>query len=283
MKNRKGITKAFKHDMCAGIFGNIPKFVPIVLFCLFVCAAFFQESLELTGKVPSFADYCLYLFKGMTPYNPNSNEPFTVPYIWLFFNLYIAYLIGNYPQTDLSGMGVYVLMRLHNRKYWWFGKCLWNLVTVAIFYSVIFFSAFLFSSCTGGLSMSASQEIQLTLSGLRIDAFAHNSWICYAFVLPVATSMAVSMFQMSLSFLTHPIISFICILAMYIVSAYYLRFPFGNYFMLLRSAPIVGPDGYSFWGALLSDAVLFALSGFFGMIYFQRYTVLEMLQGVNND
>lgn len=282
MKNRKDIAKAFKHDMCAGIFGNMPKFVPVVLFCLFVCAVFLQESLDLTGKVPSFADYCLYLFKGMTPYTPNSNEPFRVPYIWLFFNLYIAYLIGNYPQADLSGMGMQILMRLHNRKNWWLGKCLWNFATVGIFYFLVFFSVFLLSACTGGLSVAADHEIQRTLSGLPIEAFVNNSWIYYVFVLPMVTSMAVSMFQMVLSFLTHPIISFICILAMYIVSAYYLWFPFGNYSMLLRSAPILDLSGYSFWGALLSDAVLLALSGLLGMVYFQKYTILGTIQGAND-
>lgn len=128
--------------------------------------------------------------------------------------------------------------------------------------------------------MIADYELQLVFSGLNTQVFEQNSWIYYVFVLPAVTSMAVSVFQMVLSFWIKPVISYICILAMYVFSAYYIWFPFGNYSMLLRSLPALGDAGYTVFSAVLSDAVLLALSVSFGLIYFKKYTILGKVQGI---
>lgn len=279
----KNLVGAFRHDLAAGILGQKFKFIPVALFCFFVCTAFCRESIELTGITPSFLEYCLYLFKGMEPYDPESNEPFRVPYIWLFFHLYMAYLIGNYPQRDLSGVGAQILMRLQSRKIWWVSKCLWNLTSVLIYYFLIFSVVFLFSLCSGSLSVTTNAEIQNMLTGVNAAAFSRRSLICYVFLLPILTSMAVSMFQMVLSFLIRPVFSFVCIVMLYIISAYYFWFPYGNYTMLLRSAPVLGTDGYAFSEALIAGAVLLVLSVGVGAVYFSHYPILGTLQGAKDD
>lgn len=282
LKKTNFTAKKIKQDIQYGIVKRFIKFLPFFFFCLAVSILFYQNAVQLTESVPTFTDHLLYLFKGMPVRQTESHEPFKVPYIWLFFNLYIAYLIGNYPQNELKGIGTSLLLRLQSRKIWWLSKCVWNVLTVSICYFLIFLSVFSICLFTGGLSLSATPQIQQIFSQIQLSHASEHALLLYVIFLPILTSIAVSLFQMSFSFIVSPLFSYVCIITMYILSAYYAKLPFGNFSMLLRSR-LFYAQGYGLSTALLFDGGLIILSVIIGFWRFKKYNILNKSDGVKDD
>ena len=67
-----------------------------------------------------------------------------------FIQLYLAVVVGVYPVKDLHMAGQQILLKSGNRKAWWFGKVIWNILSVLGFYLVLYLSVTAVSIVTGG-------------------------------------------------------------------------------------------------------------------------------------
>lgn len=261
-----------KHDLTVGILYQWEKYLPAVLIFLFICA---DLRLKAQGHAISYADYLIHAFQGMEVYIPSPDKKFDIPVIWLAMNLYAAFLIGDYPLKDILGFGQQILIRSNHRGQWWFSKCIWNLCSMLLFYGIGHLAIFLFTlfSCAGTFSMVPT-EVTATLSNMDISRLTGHTWIGFVFVMPLLTSAALSLLQMTLEFVTKPIFSYAVIVCILVLSGYFFTpFFIGNGSMLLRSEFVL-ENGIPFTQGVLLAILLIGLTIATGYLLFSRYDVL---------
>lgn len=248
-KGRGSFYKLIKHDLLIGIFYAKLKYVPVFLIFIFLCAHFqnmadISFSHGITSSYPSFSDYLIDIFKGMEIYQ--KNKPFEIPVSWLMINIYIAYLVSFYPFQDLNGYGQQIILHSKNRKQWWLSKCIWNISTVLTFYLIGYLVIFLFLLFSGNFSLPRNKDINLLISNVNTANLQLESVILIGFILPIITSIAISLFQLSLAMFCKPILSCIIIISLLVVSAYSTSpLLLGNYLMILRNNLISLNNGVS--------------------------------------
>lgn len=235
-------------------------------------ANIYIQRYHIAGEI-SCIDCLLYMLKGMKEYT--HTNPFDIPPNFLLLNLLLGILIGYYPVKDLHGMGLQMMVKSKKRIYWWCSKCIWNIVTVICYYAAIYMGILsmgvLFrTQITGGMHAELINKIL----GMEISADKEAVILIYLVILPIVTSIAISMFQMFLSFLLHPILSYIIIVIIYIFSAFYMRwFMPGNFLMFYRNC-MINPNGIHFTPSILVDMFLFTFSIVAGYFYFRNIDIL---------
>ncbi|WP_071396579.1 hypothetical protein [Bacillus tuaregi] len=277
-KRRGSFYTQIKHDLLIGILHEKLRYVPVFLIFIFSCV-YFQNmvdrgaSHEITSSIPSYSDYIIQIFKGMEIYQ--ENRPFEIPVTWLLINIYIVYLVSYYPFQDLNGYGQLIILHSKNRKQWWLSKCIWNISTVLTFYLIGYIVVFLFTLLSGDIAFQRNEDINLLVSRVNTANFQPESLLIIGFILPIITSIAISLFQMTLTLFCRPIFSCIIVITLLVASAY-SSFPLliGNYLMILRNNMIsLGEGVYATIGILLS----ISLSIFSILIGFVRFRNLDIL------
>ena len=227
----------------------------------------------------TITDIFMNFFKGMKPYDPNSNSQFDMPTAYILLNVLLAFIIGNYPMNDLLGFGKNVLVRSRDRASWWISKCIWNVISVIVFYSILFIIILITCAVFGKLSFEPTVSICSKITGIDITqktTYVDIGMLLFTlYCIPIVTSLALSMFQMTMAFITSPIISYTFIIAILVGGAFYDN-PFvpGNYFMLIRNE-ILLKGGYHTFAAIFEDCVIFIVSVLVGYIYFKKFDIIE--------
>lgn len=227
----------------------------------------------------SFGDCLVYLFQGMKEYIPSPNTPFEVPIPFLLMNLVLAIFIGNYAVKDIRGFGKLKLVRCRRRGEWWFCKCLWNVVTVLLYYAALYTGVGLMClfNCRmldkGALFGTHQNILQRFLSTDTPQLLGNKELLIMTVVLPLLTAIAMSLFQMAMEFLVSPAISFVVIIAVYTFSAYYMSWFFpGNFMMVYRYAQ-VNSGGIHLGLSIFVDALIAVAAVIVGYWYFRKYDI----------
>lgn len=277
--------KLLSYDIVNGIVYRYKKYLIVVLvffvFCidLFRTISSYYAHSDAVKPAITMADYVFYIFKGMKEYIPAGNEPFKFPAIWIIVQLLPAHITLDYPYNDLESFGQHVLIRTGGRTFWWLSKCVWNMLSVIIFYFTAYATIILFcifakipisfeiTSDTGFLSTIMEVEHPLTASPGEV--------IVALFLLPPLISLGLCLTQMTLSLFFRPLYSF-GITASILLSSAYLVSPFlvGNYSMVMRNS-IMMEGGVNTGGGIIAASIMVVLSIFIGSIYFNRYDILK--------
>ncbi len=261
-----------KHDLMVGIGYSWKKFIPIIMIMILACAQFYQETqlyLEATHQdlSLSMADYLVDVFKGMEIYIPSKDDPFQIPAIWLLLNVYLAYLVASYPAKDMASFGQQIMIRSQSRRKWWLSKCLWNIITVLVFYSLIFATIFVFSLLTGEVTLVMHNEINEQVSEITTSHFTTGKLLEVVGVLTILTSMALSLLEMLLSFLIKAVYSFTIIVVVLSISAFYCHpLLIGNYLMIMRNNFIISNQGVDSAQGMVISLLIILLSTTIGYI-----------------
>ena len=272
MRNRT-LNKCVRYDLRVGLKGNILKYL-LALFVFAFAAVMFFQSARMAGGSGSALDCLIYFYRGMQVYIPTGENPFPIPVVWLMLQLVVSFLILSYPTQDLESYGMQFLVRTRKRGVWWISKSIWNILSVALFYLIGIFVAFIFSILLGDGSFAFHQEITLFVSEFSSSA-GYAQTLAVVLILPFLTSAAMAAFQMMLNFVLRPVYGYMIVTAIFLASAYY-NTPFlpGNYSMLLRSE-IALAGGVDTLYAVLADVAVLCASFFIGLIYFRRYDILQ--------
>lgn len=235
-------------------------------------------------RAASFGDCFAYIFRGMQEYIPNQHQPFEVPVLFLLINILLAVLIGGYAAGELHGTGLNKLVRCRRRSDWWICKCIWNVISVLGYYAALIAgavtAAFVDSVKPGGAAffsgIAPHKEVVVKLLFCEIpDKLNDKMLCCMVFVLPVLTSMAVSLFQMTIEFILQPWVSFMVLMANCVFSAFFMKGCWlGNYMMLYRMKP-VNANGVDWQTGILINLLVIAASITAGVFLFGRYDVLN--------
>ena len=264
------------YDWSRGILHRWPVFLASALIFGFAglqcCDSY--ATLRMSGEItalPSFLDAWIYAFKGMAVFNPLSNQPFNIPALWLLIEIFIAYMVSSYPYTDLDGVGLQVLVRSQKRWHWWFGKCIWNISSIVLFYAIGAISLLLVVLLKGGGGLTLHPEI-LDIWEMQMQSPA-GSWKIMVFLLPLLMSLALSMLQMAAMFFVKPMMSFAAVVAVLVCSAFFnTPFLIGNHAMIMRYA-LFTPGGIEPLPAIAIDTGLFLAALLVGKLRFDRYDI----------
>lgn len=226
----------------------------------------------------TFLECAMYLYKGGKYLLPEQLETeYTIPAIWLLVQIVIGYLVGSYPTEDIHTYGQQVLIRSRSRNNWWFSKCVWNVVTVMYIYIALNL-AMLVTCAICGIELSFSYKNEV-FTGYVLEMYpctgAMRDVIVMVFVMPVVVSISSSLLQMTLTLITSPIVGFIVIQIMAIMSTMVMHpFLFHN-FSALAHSNIASPTNFSIEKGLIASAIVVGISVVSGKIYFDKYNVLS--------
>lgn len=263
------------NDLRHGIMGQWKKYGVACAVMVLICFQYLPilDFIRSTGSDPvSFGDFLFFVFKGMAIIDPNDMS-LDINVFWLVYNFLIAFIVSYYPFKDLNGYGQQILMRSQKRSFWWLGKCIWTLSSVFVYYLLTYLVISVFVLFSGGsLSIFPQYSIQSAdMPGLQNigDVFL------IGIVMPILTSVCLSLLQLLLSLILKPVLSIIIILAIMTFSIFICAdWSIGNYTMIARSSYMV-ENGVDPANGLIIVVTLSVLSVIAGVFLFRRKDIFS--------
>jgi len=259
----------FKYDFKVGLLRDFYKYFVIAFIVLFACVDFYLKTNSIENIV--FSDYIFHIFRGMKPYIKGESE-FEIPILWFTVNLYLAYIIGKYPKEDLYKCGINVILKSRTRNKWWLSKTIWCVLSVIIYYIVIYITMIIF--CVFAKVDFVLQIHKNKTSFLLLFSDKENINLYAMFFLPIICSISISLFQLTIIFFTDVVYGFVSVAIVLISSAYmYTPALVGNISMIER-CEYFQYDGISVKLSYFICTVLAAVSIIIGGKYFKKYDIL---------
>ena len=289
ISNVRVILKQVKQDLMQSISMEYIRYILAFIIILLLISEFcFKVHMySLVGKLSSYSfsvgDIFLNMFKGIKEFNPRDGNTFEMPTNYIFINMFLAFIVGNYPVKDLHGFGKNVLVRSKSRSLWWLSKCAWNVMIVFLFYAFMYGFSLAIGIVSDNVNINPTIDISKAMAYMNIEQtplhMQISACIIGLIILPICTSMALSMMQMTLTFITTPIISYLIIVTILVASAFYKsQFLIGNYFMMIRNGSYI-TNGINSVQGLIIDGIIFFISLTIGYLYFNRYDVMNGNEG----
>ncbi|HAR86331.1 MAG TPA: hypothetical protein DCR69_11430 [Clostridium sp.] len=284
-ENKSSFLMQIKHDYYMGTIKGWKKYAVVLIIFILLCANF-QRGLIISREYdnfkekPTFGNYIIDLYKGVDISNRVDNkEKIEIPPGWVLLNIFLSIVVGYYPLNDLKEYGTQILIRSKKRWQWWLSKCLWIMGNVLIFYAIGYIVIAMFSLINGELSLIPNHKVSLAVLKLDTSSLAAKEVFSACLILPIVTSVALSLMQLTIAMFSNSIYSNIFIISLLIVSMYYCSpILMGNYLMLLRNSLMVGIKGIeTSTGIILSMAISF-ISITLGIFKFKTYDII----GKNN-
>jgi len=274
-----------KHDYYMGTIKGWKKYAVVLIIFILLCANF-QRGLIISREYdnlkekPTFGNYIFDIYKGVDISNRVDNkEKIEMPPGWILLNIFLSVVIGYYPLNDLREYGAQILIRSKKRWQWCISKCIWIIGNVLIFYAIGYIVIAIFSLVNGGLSLTPNHNVNLAVLKLDTSSLTAKQVFSVGIILPIVTSMALSLMQLTIAMFSNSIFSNIFIISLLIASIYYCNpILMGNYLMMLRNSIMVGVKGIdTSTGIILSMAISF-VSIALEILKFRTYDII----GKNN-
>lgn len=266
---RRGI---IKYDLCQGLRANMWKFLAGTV-PFFGVVMIVQERSVLFSAEPSFFEYFIYLFKGIRNYTPIPGQQFEVPILWMIVQVSMALIVYDYPVVNLEKYGIQTIIRAKSRALWWFSKCIWVVASVVLYYAVGILIILGACMLTGKISFIADQEWNMVMNELDVSLITHEQLWLICIYIPLMSSIALSLLQLTGSFVLSPVYSFLLLLSYIVISVYYNHSCFmGANSMILRSE-FAMPGGNTLSGIVITNIIVMCAAAFGGYIYFRRHDI----------
>ena len=269
MASRHEFQIYLRHDLKRGLGGRWIYFLVATALFALVCGQLCQRHHQLLAAgdlaaayavepALSLGDYWCYLFRGTDIFVPGDTD-FRVNMLWVVIQVYLAFMVAQYPFEDLAGYGQQLLLRAQKRTSWWLSKCVWITASVAVFYIVAMATILVFGVVSGAaISLEPHVGVQVYFSNMDVRHAGIGLWLT-AVLLPFTASLSLSLVQMALSLLTRPLIGLVAVAAALAGAIFYnAEWLTGNYLMLLRVSLVDGPGLRSATGFLLSGVLIVA-------------------------
>lgn len=165
-----------------------------------------------------------------------ANGEVSIPIVFMGLMIIVASMVGYYPFDDIYGYGKQVFIRVDNKRKWWISKCVWTFATVIAFYTVLYMTIIIYCICVGeNFNLSYGIDIIYHTDYLYIGNVQKGHMLMYLFVTPVIYSIMISFIQVTLSLVTGPLISFLCVMLYHIAGIFMVNKGLMiNYCMIFR-------------------------------------------------
>lgn len=274
--------KLLRYDIIYGIF-NVKKLIKFILLAAVILLA----CLELNGKIipyntnvdinMSYGNIMFYILGGVKEFVIDTDDIFKIPYIWYINHLLILFFNLQYANDDLSGVGQQMIYRAGGRIKWWISKCIWNFVSVTLYYMISLSTIIVFCLIKGNeISLSFSSFMRNIMYFGPKD-LGYETWdiALEVTLMPFLVTLALSILQMALSLVFKPAFAFIFSSVLLISSAYYMTpFLIGNFSMAVRSSKVVS-NGVNLTDSIIATLVMIALGIIIGILAIRRHNVLS--------
>ncbi len=224
MQFTKSLRRCLRYDLLHGFRRQALFWLGGAAILLIVCLqltvqhrSLRQASYLHLESTLTYGDYLLYLLHGMPRFVPG-DQNFVPNVEWLLLHLYLACAVGSYPQRDLLETGAQIWLRSGSRRGWWISKCLWSAAATVFFYLLILLVPWLFSFAGMSPDWMPQNEIQQYFSSVSVAGVPPGRMLLHTVLLPLLTSVSLSLLQITLSLLTRPLFGLLAVAAM-LVSA----------------------------------------------------------------
>lgn len=265
-----------KHDIFEGILKKWKFFIIAVLFFMFVSAVFVIKTnyyfnyndIEVKRGV---LDFLFNIFIGNEPFEPEEKKGIKISIIWFVFHALIFSLIGFYLNDDLKRSSTTLLLRVKSRKLWWTSKFIWSILSTVFYFSLCLIVLMVF----GKLSLSANNMLALDFFNINLNSVKEDMLFIVSFILPLIVSMAMSAFNAMLSLVIKPLYSYIIVLSIIAVSAFY-KSPFliFNFSMISRNEIFSGGNGITILNGVLFSLFLMIVSYLLGLHIIKKRNII---------
>lgn len=234
----------------------------VVDFC------FLAQSSQLSV---SGLDCIFFVFSGNLPYSMSAYK-FSLPYIWLFVNCYIAIFVGDYTTAKNKFSRPNIIVSAGSKRIFWTSSCIAISLMILIVYVILYCICFILPFfLTNNMDFLFHSHLFLDILGISINHMECFKWVILFF--PPAVSLASSLFQFSLAFATSPLISFIITITNHIIAAFfYSPVMFSNFSILVRNSQ-ANFNGVSNLLAVVIIVIVINISYFSGFFWYSRKDV----------
>lgn len=271
-------------DLKRGVRQEWIKFLFAFAVCIACCSLMkfqmdiYQKSNDLNESFnPCLMDFILYNLRGMKTYSPNlSGERYVLPAVWMFNQVMIAFIVGNYPSSSLKGYGRSILINSKSRVQWFMSKILWAASMTVVYYIVLYLATAVFCIFNGySLSFIPTENITYTFYNVDFQKIYVDEFVLCLVFMPIITSIVASIIQTVLSFMINPYLSFIAIVVL-MLSSTYKTTPalIGNCSMIIRTR-FVTPMGIYIEHGLIFLSVYLVTALTVGLVYFYKKDILS--------
>ncbi len=253
------------------------KYLIIPLFIFAILTVRFIGYLESDFFSLNFGGVMFLHLCGLLPVS--SSPDFFLPIQWLLIQVGCMIFTLEYPMRDLKLSGRQMMLRCGKRTHWWHSKCIWCLVSVAIYWAVGYLVILAFC-LANNLPLTTYIDIELVYSALdECDISASitgGQAILLEFVLPVAVSMAVCMLQMVISVLagSNFFAMFICA-ALAVWSACDMNYVAFLNFAMYQRLSVLSSVGLNVYAGLAILAAVVIASWVIGAFGFAKADILD--------
>lgn len=271
------------YDMYRGIKHNKYRYMICVFLIFSLMVTFYLDVSVLhrgTGDLPiaGVFDYIFYLLEGISKISEKAYKEgkFVFPYVWITVQFMCAFLVMNYPKSDLEGVGLNVLILSKSKKLWWISKCIWIFISVFSIYLMIGISAMLFTLLSGGtFEMVIHYEIFETFSQTPPTNNSQMPIILFVLTMPLLTSTVISILQMVISIFSQPTLGMVFVFIIEIVSVYNMNIWFLSNASMVRRSQLYLPSGLPLLPQIIYSICVLAVGIIVGYIIFKRSDILS--------
>lgn len=277
------LIKLIRYDIKNGFAQSKWRLFSIVIVVFISCIDFYIRKSNIfyfEEAVPpgTFGDYICYLFGGIPEYHPGLDEELVFPVKWFLFHSLLLYGTLHYSVRDLYSLGIVILPRCGQRSFWWFSKCIWNILYILSAYILTFAAIFLFCFIVGeSLELPVTAEFMNTL--MEADSPFTEFPIQFSVVnltVPCLFSIGNSLLLLLLTLFLKPLLSYGAMLIFLLCGAYFnVPALWGSLTMTLRSEWVM-QGGYTLVAALAIAGIVALGTLVIGFIKFQKYDILNL-------
>lgn len=271
LKGIHGASNAIWYDLRQGILKRYYVYliaaVPFIMLSLQAV-----QTIEFIGEKVTFLNILIVMFKGCMEFLGQDNN-FRIPLEYMTIIIMCSLIHGWYVKNEFRGRGTLVVLRMKNMSYWWLGKCVWGVSSVALYMITLYICVFFINILWGDGSIGWTEGINNIMES-PITAADNKDIVMYTVLLPCVTLIAITGLQIFIQLLASPMAAMVVNIIIMVTSAFEFKwYAIGNNFMLLRSK-LVREDGAELKFSLIISMAVFILTAVLGKRYTERKELL---------
>lgn len=261
--------RVIRYEFRESLFYCLYRIFVAIILLYYISYIVIDECGQTTSNL-GFLDCIVYTFRGTLPYNRNSNQPFTLPILYILFQSYLLILLNGVVSKSNIAYCKQVLLFTKSREIWWIGK-LW----IGFIYTILYF--LLYILLLWGVYQKKYSFIWkgngTELWGVDFSSLPPSS-LALALLLPLFASIANIVMLFTLELIFSQIIGFLITMGLLLLSSYSQNSLFlGNYMMFIRT-DILTEQALSLNIGYLVITIYILIFFFSGFLYMKKTDIL---------
>ncbi len=227
---------------------SLPALVGALEFFWLLYRAYLTKNLTGDLKIPGFFDNIGNLFSGNASQIP---DPF-----WIFVMMAFVYTISVHFSDKNRSYEYQILLRLGNRRKWWYLTCSWSILNAILFYGILCLENGVFALVTKSGWYLGKKEEGIYQWMLPIETLNRQETYIVCMILPIAGLICIGLVQTFLHLYFSDKIGMIFMMGWLILSCFQKNLAMiGNWIMLSRNSLMVS-NGFQFENILLLELLV---------------------------